>query len=340
MLVAAAVSLATFAPTRAQFVTIIDIPPQPDIGDHGVIGSGTQLNLHGAGKIGLSFDVGAPNITNTNVELNVKGGTVGNELQANPGSVTNVSAGIVGNQLAAFAGSIVNISGGRVGNNLSALAGSEVNISGGMVGDNLAAFASEVNISGGTVGNDLIAHTDSVVNISGGVVGAFLDAGLADGSSSNIELNISGGFVNGGINVWKGSVTEIIGGVLGWIFGSGGDSFNAQLLSIVHVYGGTVDFDFDTFAGSDVNFYGSDFELDGEPISVGSELQFDIPAGSILTGVLSDGTPFALGTPLSDEIAIDTQRAAKHRAAQHPRESNADRWTRRRDRRFLPCRGR
>jgi hypothetical protein len=291
---------------QAQFPVVIDIPPQPDIGDHGVMGSGTQLNLNAAGKIGLSFDVGAPNIMNTNLELNVKGGTVGNELQANPGSVTNISAGVVGNQLSAFTGSTVNISGGRVGSGLSALTGSEVNIFGGMVGNNLSAIGSEVNIPGGTVGSDVFIGTEAVVNVLGGVVGPFLDAGLADRSSTNVIFNVLAGIVGGGSDIYSGTIMTMHGGLLGLIPGSGGDGIDFYFGSYAKIDGGTFDYDVDTFAGSDVHICGCDFELDGEPLIVGSELQFDIPVGSILTGVLTDGTPFALGTPLDDEIGNDT----------------------------------
>jgi hypothetical protein len=217
---------------QAQFAVVIDIPPQPDVGDHGAIGSGMQLNLHGAGKIGHSFDVGAPNILNTNVELNVKGGTVGDELAAYPGSVTNVTAGIVGNQLSAFTGSVVNIAGGRVGNDMSALAGSTANISGGRVGSNLSAIGSEVNITGGSVGSDVFIGTDAVVNVLGGAVGPFLDAGLADRSSTNVIFNVTAGTVEGGINLWSGSIMTMHGGVLGVIRGSGGDGLNAQFGSL------------------------------------------------------------------------------------------------------------
>jgi hypothetical protein len=183
---------------------VIDIPPQPDIRDYGVIGSGTQLNLHAAGKIGLSFDVGAPNIMNPNVELNVKGGTVGHELAANPGSVTNVTGGVVGNQLSAFTGTTVNISGGSVGNDLSALAGStvccieakdgsDVTISGGTIlGNNfnrpiLAETGSEVNIASGTIdGGTLFVQAAAVMNVSGGILNSNFQAGL------NSQVNLMG----------------------------------------------------------------------------------------------------------------------------------------------------
>ncbi len=89
-------------------------------------------------------------------------------------------------------------------------------------------------------------------------------------------------------------------------FGSGGDSFNAQALSFVEVFGGIVDYDFDTFQDADVHFYGNDFRLDGEPLAVGGQLKISLTQDQILEGILADGTPFAIGFPLNDEIAPDT----------------------------------
>jgi len=43
----------TAGPARGQFTTILNIPPDPDIGDNKSIGSNTQLNLFDGGKVGF-----------------------------------------------------------------------------------------------------------------------------------------------------------------------------------------------------------------------------------------------------------------------------------------------
>ena len=66
----------------------------------------------------------------------------------------------------------LNLVGGSVGDNFDAQSGNEVNISDGIVGSGFDAFTgSEVNISGGTVGPSFLALPGSVANVSGGAIG-------------------------------------------------------------------------------------------------------------------------------------------------------------------------
>ena len=98
-----------------QFTTVLNIPPDPNIGDDQSIGSDTQLNLADGGAIGISFDAGAFDGTSTNVEVIISGGTVGNHFNAYNGSTVSISGGTVGGGFDAFSGSEVTISGGSVG---------------------------------------------------------------------------------------------------------------------------------------------------------------------------------------------------------------------------------
>ena len=287
----------------AGFGTVIDIPPEPDIGDNGSIGSSTQLNLFAGGSIGESFDAGAVDGSSIDVEVNVEGGTVGNEFQANGGSEVNVRSGIVGDQFQANGGSHVIVSGGSVGNEFQANDNSIVDIPGGNVGSLMQIFDSDVHVSGGIVGNDVDVYSDGHLLVSDGRVGFFVDAGLEDGSSSNVLVEMTGGIVGPAIKMYAGSEWISTGGLIpkvstfGIVFCDASTGF---------VHGGTVDGDFDTETGANVNIYGSDFELDGEPLNVVGSLEVNVSGESILTGILSDGTPFALGEPLEDSIAADT----------------------------------
>jgi len=114
--------------TFGQFITILNIPPDPA---PRAISSDTQLNLYAGGVIRYNFLAGTP--LSTNIEVNISGGTVGSMFGAYSGSTVNISGGSVGNYLYANDGSTVNISGGTVGSDFNAYDGSTVNISGGSV---------------------------------------------------------------------------------------------------------------------------------------------------------------------------------------------------------------
>ena len=280
-----AIGLLTFVSTQVVFgQLVINIPPDPNIPENGAIGSHTTLNLFATGMIGNSFDAGASNGTSTDVEVNIMSGTVGEAFAANGGSEVNVSGGFVGDDFAANANSIVNISGGSVGNDFTAT-------------------GSQVNIAGGSVGNDYLALTNSGLQISGGTLGYFLNAGASDGTSTNVDVFVSGGVLRPGIEVNGGATVEFVGGRIS-ASSSYGIDWNDG--SLGHIRGGIVDTAFDTFPGADVNIYGNDFFLDDNPIAVGTATSFTIPSGSILSGILSDGTPFALGEPLLDDTQPNT----------------------------------
>ena len=95
----------------AQFTTILNIPPDPDIGNDQGIGSDTQLNLFDGGTIGVRFDAGALDGTSTNIEVNISGGLVGDGFRAFDGSTVNISGGGVGIDFDANSGSEVNLFG-------------------------------------------------------------------------------------------------------------------------------------------------------------------------------------------------------------------------------------
>ena len=201
---------------HAQFDTVINLPedlgsPNPNGFSGNSIGTNTQLNLSDGGSIGFGFDAGARDVSSTNVEVNISGGTIGNSFGAFGGSTINVSGGRVGSNFTANSGSTVNISGGSVGSaygsDFDAESGSTVNITGGEVGSFFDANdGSEVNISGGTVGLRFDAFAGSTVDISGGTVGDSFTA--FDGST----VNISGGSVGTGFNAASGSTVSISGG--------------------------------------------------------------------------------------------------------------------------------
>src|SRR5262245_49886202 len=112
LVAASIVACMTTGTSRADFTTIINVPP--NIGDNQAIGSNTQVNMTG-GSIGLNFDAGNSDGTSSNIEVNISAGNVGNNFDAYKGSVANISGGVIGSSLRAFDGSVVNVSGGYVG---------------------------------------------------------------------------------------------------------------------------------------------------------------------------------------------------------------------------------
>jgi hypothetical protein len=253
----------------AQFSTIMNIPPDPNIEDNGGIGSGTLLNLFDGGTVGESFEVGNTDGSSTNVEMNVFGGVVANALHANGGSVVNVLGGEMGAQSSAM-GALVNVAGGSVGIQFQALVGSTVNVAAGSVGSFfMAGQGSFVNLAGGLIGTGFMARDGSAVNITGGLMGAFVRAD--DGS-------------------------------------------------VVNISGGTMGHSADFSTGSEINIRGGEFRLDGVLIgglaNVGESAGVNIPEGSVLSGTLEDGTPFALGQLNFD--FIDDGTITLHAAALPP----------------------
>ena len=146
-----AITLFCFSgPARAQFTTVLNIPPSPNIGNSQSIGSNTQISLSDNGSIGTFFNAGATNGSSTNIEVNVSGGTVGDSFHANAGSEVNVRDGKLGRFFRANSGSTINLSGGQISYGFDAGAGSTVNLSGGTVGELFDALSgSSFNIFGG-----------------------------------------------------------------------------------------------------------------------------------------------------------------------------------------------
>ncbi len=239
----------------------------PDVAPD-AIGSNTQLNVFEGGTIGYGFQAGASDGTSSNVEVNIIEGAVGQRFDAHAGSIVNVSGGVVEFYFNAFAGSVVNISGGQVDNFFYARHGSAVTISGGLVHGRVSAEnGSTVNVTGGSVRGDIYAYPNSAVNISGGSVGL---------ANTFVVQNV-------GLSAQENSSVTISGGSLGGV----------RVLS-----------------GSEVALDGGEFRLDGAPIdgleTAGDTLAFDLPSGSLLTGMLADGTPFAFSDFDRDRIEAGT----------------------------------
>ena len=211
----------------ALFDNVINLPPDPSIGNNdgigGVPGMTTQLNVDDGGSIGFFFDADA------GTEVNIDGGQVGNGFDANSGSEINIRGG----SLLAFdagPGSLVDISGGSLGT-FFAEGGSDVSISGGSFNNNFSARnGSNLDISGGVFNDQFTANSGSTVNLSGGL---FNDAVSLSGGSNVV---VSGGLFG---DDFSASGVELIGGEFflnnNPLANGGNVSFNDGDLSLIHI---------------------------------------------------------------------------------------------------------
>ncbi len=163
------------------FTTVINLPPDPNIGDGEGIGDSTQLNIAAGGVVGDDFTV------NSGGEVNIRGGLVGQSFETLSGSEVNISGGTVDDRFIAGDGSVVDISGGTVGAEFEVERTSEVTIRGGTVGRGFRYFSpignlGKVELIGGEFMLNGMPYTDSTITLARRPPGIFTGT-LADGSS-------------------------------------------------------------------------------------------------------------------------------------------------------------
>jgi hypothetical protein len=256
--------------------------------------TGQALIVDVAGVVGNNYVA----LRDSVVEVQA-GGAIGMNFEAVDATVS-IAAGSIGNDFDAF-GSEVHISGGNVGTGFRAWAGSTIYITGGSVGNSFGAYSdSVVNISGGTIGESFYV-ADSVANISGG---NFSDVSILDGSSGDL----AGVVIEGGVHVRAASAqieSVEIRDDLRLVSNSNVALYSGNVHGEIHVEsesaltitGGSFGL-IDASSGTQTTIVGNDFLVNGVPIegldSIGSIVAIDRPSGSVLSGTLVDGTPFAL----------------------------------------------
>ena len=119
-------------------------------------------------------------------------------------------------------------------------------------------------------------NSNNMVQVSGGSVGGFFQL------TNNTQLDVSGGQLES-FGVFTGSSANITGGVVTRfpdIFASG----------VVNISGGNV-FSVRVFSGGEVNFFGTEFFLDNQPIDLTLNETFVITDRNVtLSGILQDGS--------------------------------------------------
>ena len=193
-----------------------------------------------------------------------------------------------------------------------------------LASDALGQFASTISVPPNPAPSAIGSNTRLNLE-SGGELPAIFQAGLPDGTGTNVEVNINGGLVGGGFRANGGSVVNIIGGTFANGFDSGlretlGSVVNiaggkltgiaANSGSSTRISGGVYTGTISANNGSAIRVLGDDFRLDGVPIAgledVGDSHIQSVPTGQVLTGILSDGTPFFLSNLKADSISSNT----------------------------------
>lgn len=263
-------------PSSGPFFNVIDVDsPETSIAANEFIGSQTQLNLSAGGSIGNRFNFDAyqnnrVNDNNKDVEINITGGTVGNQFMALGGTTVNVSGGtmegivLVGSYSNQSQNAKMNISGGAVGAGLGgqiqAYAGSLVSISGGTVG-NLNGYGGSIDITAGMVGNTAFPTSGGSIQVN----------------DDDSQVNLIGGSFFAAAA--QGSVL-----VLDGVLNASGGSF----LASKH--------DVDVYANGAMNLFGTAFSLNGVAISglVYGQTYVVTDRDVTLSGVLADGATFSI----------------------------------------------
>lgn len=285
----------------------------------GVLSSGTSF-VFGAGDGAVEeslelVNVGAPPVTHTVIDLATDplpdglrpgqtliahaGDDLGDAFHANQANI-NLGAATIGNY-SKILGGVLTIDGGVVGEKFHVMQGSSVVLRDGEISEGiLSSQGVNFDMQGGFLYGGA-SFVDSVVTIRGGAVANRRGPGFG----ANLSLRRTPTEVSGG-SFEHVSISESQAGISGGFFESlsvgegsdvtinGGHVRNLAARGAADVSGGKIG---RLSPSSGLAFRGA-FELDGVPVS--GEILF--PEGSVLSGVLEDGTPLAFSSQLGDEF--------------------------------------
>lgn len=308
---------------------VYDLPPF-SVGSDESIGSNTTLNLYDGGVVGQSFSAGSFGQTSSQLEINLAGGSIDSFFSAYDGAVVEVTGGNIGGSATAYSGSQIHVSAGSIGSGLEILGG-QVEVDGGTIVGRVEIWSGgELSVLSGDGGSVAYLSGSSTLNVAGGEVDTrntmFGTINLSGGeitgrmvTGQGAELNISGGLLRDVIVYYQSHVNLSGGKITGFdiVNASSMEMTGGVIESYPTVYigsniparlaGGVIADRIEKRAGSQrLVLAGTDFRLDGTPIEdadgEGVQLEFDLPAGAVLTGVYADGTPFAYSSLEGDDL--------------------------------------
>ncbi len=305
------------ADVPAADTTPINVPAEP--APNG-LRPGQTLNLSGGETLPRYF-------TLAGATLNIEDGNTNYNLIAQAGSTINFENGTIDTGSYLTQNSTLNMTGGIVERQFRII-NSTFNFHGGTIrsGDppptpgcytcsvtGASANDSVINITGGEVGGYFLAYSNNQINVSGGYIrGGFTLYG------ENNQLNITGGTFKDELIVDQTNSANISGGVLdslcvydgGTVHLSGGQVKRGVQVSTdgnFHYSGGNISSALIAETGSNVQISAEAFYLDGIPVAglvaPGDSAPLNIPVGSHLTMLFSDGTAHMLDASKNDSIA-------------------------------------
>ena len=201
----------------------------------------------------------------------------------------NVGAGdVIDNNTAIPDGAVINLNGGSIASGTVFSAadfpnGTTLNINDGAVGLGVVINNSTINIAGGQVAlgasnlSEGVNNFSNIVTITGGDVGGFFQL------RGNSTLELSAGTIES-FGTLPDATATVTGGTFTLVDNNG----------VLSISGG--DFNtFRSFGNSTVDLFGTDFAIDGQPITnLTLDEAFEITQRNVtLTGTLSDGSTFS-----------------------------------------------
>lgn len=181
---------------------------------------------------------------------------------------------------------VLNVDGGAIGEDLR-IAGGELSVTAGTVEDVAVLAGATVSVVGGQLNRGARVHGPSVADVSGGQL---LGVTLAE---SGGVINVSGDAQVDLLRVNDGGVVDMEGGMLdaGATANTGGQ---------MTLRGGSLGRRLLAYDGSNVEVQGGEFELNGSPIASSEDVM--LGPGDVLTGTLTDGSPFAFASVSGDVV--------------------------------------
>jgi hypothetical protein len=216
-----------------------------------------------------------------------QGGRMPRLFRAGPGSEVIVEGGYTGEDFHSV-GAAVTVQSGGIESRFKSYDGSVITLNGGRIAEADYFHGSVLNMHGGEAAFQRV-RAGAVANIHGGVLYTMY---ADDGSTVNVHggerVEVSSG---GKVNIFGGNVRLSVG--------------DGEAL----IAGGTFYEDFQVAGSSALTIQGSDFRLNGIPLGGLQNLGDVVNVGNVkpqdvLSGVLSDGTPFALSPQEADDLPI------------------------------------
>lgn len=265
--------------------------------------AGQTVILEEGGFLDDNFVVGCEG------NLIVRGGVVHKNLEAADGGEILIEGGAIGDRLSVLAGSTIKITGGTVGRDAQAYPGGLLHLDGGELTFGALARGGNILVTSGTSSSNVHATDGGHAAVSGGTIRELeiddRSTGTISGGVVRLRSEVNSGgnlLVQGGltsISADGGSTVEVTGGIID----SGTSLFQDANVTI---RGGSIGDSFYSLAGSGLALYGTQFELDGTPISglatPEDEVVVTIADDQLFSGQLADGSPFLFSGANGDDI--------------------------------------